>query len=170
MKDFTDYIYKGMTDLFELKSIVGLDDSKNSVLVTLVDGRCALVDLKKRVFVVEILLDSFYKWMEFPNSPSQDNLESVKKILEHPEGVGYGPLAEKYVVDPKVERDFDQIKKEAGVNRAIFVKPEEFIEISDEDLSYFGEGIFYCLPRNQYIMDHKDEIRKNINFLPKCLK
>jgi hypothetical protein len=79
MKDFTDYIYKGMTDLFELKSIVGLDDSKNSVLVTLVDGRCALVDLKKRVFVVEILLDSFYKWMEFPNSPSQDNLESVKK-------------------------------------------------------------------------------------------
>ena len=46
------------------------------------------------------------------------------------------------------------------VNRAIFVKPEELIEISDEDLSYFGEGIFYCLPRNQYIMDHKDEIRK----------
>ena len=49
------------------------------------------------------------------------------------------------------------------VNRAIFVKPEELIEISDEDLSYFGEGIFYCLPRNQYIMDHKDEIRKKYN-------
>ena len=46
------------------------------------------------------------------------------------------------------------------VNRAIYVKPEELIEISDEDLSYFGEGIFYCLPRNQFIMDHKDEIRK----------
>lgn len=28
------------------------------------------------------------------------------------------------------------------VNRAIYVKPEELIEISDEDLSYFGEGIF----------------------------
>ena len=49
------------------------------------------------------------------------------------------------------------------VNRAIFVKPEELIEISDEDLSYFGEGIFCCLPRNQYIMDHKDEIRKKYN-------
>ena len=61
-------------------------------------------------------------------------------------------------------------RPEDRVNRAIFVKPEELIEISDEDLSYFGEGIFYCLPRNQYIMDHKDEIRKNINFLPKCLK
>ena len=46
------------------------------------------------------------------------------------------------------------------VNRLIFVQPEELIEISDEDLRYFGEGIFYCLPRNQYIMDHKDEIRK----------
>ena len=49
------------------------------------------------------------------------------------------------------------------VNRAIFVKPEELIEISDEDLSYFGDGIFYCLPRNRYIMDNKDKIRKIYN-------
>lgn len=56
------------------------------------------------------------------------------------------------------------------VNRAIYVKPEELIEISNEDLSYFGEGIFYCLPRNQFVMDHKDEIRKNITFLQTCLK
>ena len=49
------------------------------------------------------------------------------------------------------------------VDRAIYVKPEELIEISDEDLSYFGEGIFYCLPRNQYVTDHKDEIRKKYN-------
>lgn len=49
------------------------------------------------------------------------------------------------------------------VNRAIYVKPEELIEISDEDLSYFGDGIFYCLPRNQCVMEHKDEIRKKYN-------
>nr|DAY08442.1 MAG TPA: hypothetical protein [Caudoviricetes sp.] len=54
-------------------------------------------------------------------------------------------------------------KREDRVNRSIIVKPEELIEISDEDLSYFGEGIFYCLPRNQYVMDHKDEIRKKYN-------
>lgn len=54
-------------------------------------------------------------------------------------------------------------RPEDRVNRAIFVKPEDLIEISDEDLSYFGEGIFYCLPRNQYVMDHKDEIRKKYN-------
>ena len=52
------------------------------------------------------------------------------------------------------------------VNRAIYVKPEELIEISDEDLSYFGEGIFYCLPRNQYVMEHKDEIRKKYYLSP----
>lgn len=56
------------------------------------------------------------------------------------------------------------------VNRAIYVKPEELIEISDEDLSYFGEGIFYCLPRNQYVMDHKDEIRKKYNLSPNMPK
>ena len=56
------------------------------------------------------------------------------------------------------------------VNRAIFVKPEELIEISDEDLSYFGEGIFYCLPRNQYVMEHKDEIRKKYNLSPNMPK
>lgn len=54
-------------------------------------------------------------------------------------------------------------KREDEYNRSIFVELEELIEISDEDLSYFGEGIFYCLPRNQYIMDHKDEIRKKYN-------
>ena len=56
------------------------------------------------------------------------------------------------------------------VNRAIYVKPEELIEISDEDLSYFGEGIFYCLPRNQYIMDYKDEIREKYKLSPNMPK
>ncbi len=56
------------------------------------------------------------------------------------------------------------------VNRAIYVTPEELIEISDEDLSYFGEGIFYCLPRNQYVMEHKDEIRKTYKLSPKMPK
>ena len=56
------------------------------------------------------------------------------------------------------------------VNRAIFVKPEELIELSDEDLSCFGEGIFYCLPRSKFVESHKDEIREKYNLsneLPK---
>lgn len=105
-----------MIDLFELNNIIGLDIARKNVLVTLVDGRCALVDLKRRVFVVEILLDSFYKWMEFPNSPSKDDIDTVRKILQHPEDIGYGPLAEKYMLNPKVKSDFDKMKKEAGYN------------------------------------------------------
>lgn len=54
-------------------------------------------------------------------------------------------------------------RPEDRVNRAIFVKPEELIEISDEDLSYFGEGIFYCLPRSKFVESHKDEIREKYN-------
>ncbi len=42
-------------------------------------------------------------------------------------------------------------RPEDRVNRAIFVKPEELIELSDEDLSFFGEGIFYCLPRISFL-------------------
>ena len=105
-----------MIDLFELNNIIGLDIARKNVLVTLADGRCALVDLKRRVFVVEILLDSFYKWMEFPNSPSEDDIDTVREILQHPENVGYGPLAEKYMSNPKVKSDFDKMKKDAGYN------------------------------------------------------
>lgn len=60
-----------------------------------------------------------------------------------------------------IEKAFYQ--PEDRVNRAIFVKPEELIEISDEDLSYFGEGIFYCLPSSKFVESHKDEIREKYN-------
>lgn len=54
-------------------------------------------------------------------------------------------------------------KKEDEYNRSIFVGLEELIEISDEDLSFFGEGIFYCLPRSKFVESHKDEIREKYN-------
>ena len=40
--------------LFELNKIIGIDDSCDNILVTLTDGRCALVDLKRKGFVVEV--------------------------------------------------------------------------------------------------------------------
>jgi len=66
-----------VTSLVELNKIIGLDDTENSVLLTLLDGRCALVDKKSRHVVVEILVDSFYKWMDFPN-PVTDEEEEIK--------------------------------------------------------------------------------------------
>ena len=56
------------------------------------------------------------------------------------------------------------------VNRAIFVKPEELIEISNEELSYFGDGVFYCLPDNKFVKDNKKKSEKNITYLKKCQK
>lgn len=52
---------------------------------------------------------------------------------------------------------------EDRVNRAIFVEPEELIKVSDEDISFLGEGIFYCLPRSKFVESHKDDIRKKHN-------
>lgn len=61
-------------------------------------------------------------------------------------------------------------RPEDRVNRVIFVKPEELIEISDKDLSYFGEGIFYCLPRSKFVENHKDEIREKYHLSKKMPK
>lgn len=100
--------------LFELNKIIGIDDSRNNILVTLTDGRCALVDLKRKAFVVEVLLGSFLKWMSFSDNYIEEDVDNVKSILANPQGVGYGPLAERYISDTKVKQKFDKIKKEIG--------------------------------------------------------
>lgn len=100
--------------LFELNKIIGIDDSCDNILVTLTDGRCALVDLKRKGFVVEVLLDSFFKWMSFSDNYTEEDIDNVKSILANPQGVGYGSLAERYISDTKVKQKFDKIKKEIG--------------------------------------------------------
>lgn len=100
--------------LFELNKIIGIDDSRNNILVTLTDGRCALVDLKRKAFVVEVLLGSFFKWMSFSDNYIEEDVDNVKSILANPQGVGYGPLAERYISETKVKQKFDKIKKEIG--------------------------------------------------------
>ena len=100
--------------MFELDKIIGIDDSRNNILVTLTDGRCALVDLERKAFVVEVLLGSFLKWMGFSDYYIEEDVDNVKSILANPQGVGYGPLAERYISDTKVKQEFDKIKKEIG--------------------------------------------------------
>ena len=70
--------------------------------------------MKKRVFVVEILLDSFYKWMDFSNPVSYEEEEIIREIVENPISVGFGPLAKEYLTDETVKRKFDTFKKETG--------------------------------------------------------
>ena len=103
-----------MIALFKLNNIIGIDDSRNNILVTLTDGRCALVDLKRKGFVVEVLLGSFFKWMSFSDKYTDVDVDAVKSILANPQGVGYGPHAERYLTDLEVKQKFDEIKKECG--------------------------------------------------------
>ena len=100
--------------MLQVKKIIGADVSDNSVLVTLLDGRCGLVDKDRRNVVVEILVDSFYKWMDFPNPVSDEEEEIIREIVENPIGVGFGPLAKEYLTDETVKRKFDTFKKETG--------------------------------------------------------
>lgn len=101
-----------MNDLLQIKNIIGADISDNSVLVTLLDGRCGLVDKELRNVVVEILVDSFYKWMDFPNPVSNEEEEIIREIVESTNSVGFGPLAKEYLTDENVKRKFDSLKKE----------------------------------------------------------
>ena len=100
-----------MNDLLQVKKIIGADVSDNSVLVTLFDGRCGLVDKEQRNVVVEILVDSFYKWMDFPNPVSDEEEAIIREIVENPNSVGFGPLAKEYLTDENVKRKFDSLKK-----------------------------------------------------------
>lgn len=101
--------------MYKLNSVIGIDVAKRNVLITLQDGRCALVDLKKRTFVVEILLDSFYKWLEFYDVEKKYEKE-ILDILNNPNGYFIGPQAKQYI-EQKETRDFyNKLKKEASYN------------------------------------------------------
>lgn len=100
--------------MLKLNKIIGVDESKNNILVTLEDGRSALVDKERKGFVVEILLDSFYKWMSFPNEPTAEDQAEVIEILTNPKGFAFGPLAERYLTDETLKHKFDVMKKDAG--------------------------------------------------------
>ena len=101
-----------MNDFLQIKKTIGVDISDNSVLVTLLDGRCCLVDKKLRNVVIAILVDSFYKWMDFPNPVSDEDKEIIREIVENSNDVEFGPLAKEYLTDENVKRKFDSFKKE----------------------------------------------------------
>ena len=92
-----------MTSLLELNKIIGLDETENSVLITWLDGRCALVDKKSRHVLVEILVESFYKWINFPNKVSSEDEEFVKDILNNSHDVGFGSCAKRYLTDEQTK-------------------------------------------------------------------
>ena len=52
--------------------------------------------------------------MSFSDDFTEEDVSDVKAILADPEGIGYGPLAEEYVINSKIKRDFDEMKKEIG--------------------------------------------------------
>lgn len=75
-----------------------------------------MVDLRTKGIIVEILLDSFYKWMSFDEKINNNDREEVEKILENSKEIEFGPLSRDYIDNPKIREKFDKIKKEIGYN------------------------------------------------------
>lgn len=62
--------------------------------------------------MIEILIDSFLKWTDFPLPVSEEDLRVLAKILESPEHVKYGPLAKEYLENSEIKSYFDALNKE----------------------------------------------------------
>lgn len=98
--------------LLNSKDILGKNEL-GIVLITLKDGRCACVDLLNKGVIVEVLLDSFLKWGDFSLKVVGEEKMQLKKILENPNWVRYGPLAKDYLENQEINLYFNALKKEA---------------------------------------------------------
>lgn len=67
-----------------------------------------------------------------------------------------------------VQQAFKNSKDRVTVS--IIVKPEDLIELADEDIRFLGEAIFCFLPKSEFVESEKDKIRKKFdlpNTMPK---
>lgn len=94
------------------KAILAYGDDQ--VLCTLKDGRCALVDIGKNSLCIEILLDSFLKWMIYTEPVTKEQRIKAKQVIESTNNIGYGYLAKEYVIDNNIKKEFDELKRQAG--------------------------------------------------------
>lgn len=99
--------------LLKLHKLIG-SNGLGGFLITLSDGRCACVDTVNRTVIVEVLLDSFYKWDGFDNSVSIQDEKNVLYVLNNPIKIEYGPQSREYLENVDVRTFFDNLKKDVG--------------------------------------------------------
>ncbi|MDO4814566.1 MAG: hypothetical protein Q3988_05655 [Gemella sp.] len=107
MKDNKIYSWK-------LNSIEGITEDRNFALITFKNGLCAVVNFELNGFMVEVLLETFYKWMHFPNEATEKEKETIKNILSNPTGYEISSSARNYLEYPDSKDEWDKIKKDFG--------------------------------------------------------
>ncbi len=103
---------KGLLEFKELLYTNGI----TGFIVSLKDGRCALVDIETGYVDVDVFLDIYLKWGRFDSIESFDKIEEIKKVLEKSKKVYFSSLAEDYLKDIKIKEKIDILKKNAGYN------------------------------------------------------
>lgn len=111
--------YGGLKDMGQLKFKEALhSNGQGAILVTLEDGRCATADLIRGGVIIEILLDSFYKWGAFDEPVSGEEEQKAKEVINNatPEKIWCSRLAQEYLLKPDTKKFFDKLKKKANYN------------------------------------------------------
>ena len=103
---------KGLLEFKELLYTNGI----TGFIVSLKDGRCALVDIETGYVDVDVFLDIYLKWGRFDSIESFDKIEEIKKVLEKSKKVYFSSLAEDYLKDIKIKEKIDILKKNACYN------------------------------------------------------
>ncbi|MFR6444659.1 MAG: hypothetical protein ACLUO7_03745 [Streptococcus sp.] len=52
--------------------------------------------------------------MSFSKEVTKSDEDDAQEILNHPKGIAFGPLSERYLSDSKLKQRFDEIKAELG--------------------------------------------------------
>lgn len=99
--------------MLQLKEIIATNGYGDAV-VTLTDGRCALVNYDIRGCFVDVFIDSFLNWEAFNKEPTDEDVRKIKDILRNPRGYKESSAAKAYISDPAAKSEYDRIKKECG--------------------------------------------------------
>ena len=103
-----------MQKLLKLKEIIASNDTGGAI-VTLLDGRCAIVDINKRWIGVDMFIDTFLKWGAFDRKPTDSEIESITRVIENPVRIEETRDAKAYLTDPSEKNVIDRIKKQSDM-------------------------------------------------------
>lgn len=102
--------------MLNYKKTVKKTTTKDSFIVLLDYGLCALVDLNKRHVEVELVISSFFGSGSFEDIDKidTDTEERIISVLKKPEKIIYSSNAEEYLSNPEFKKEIDGKLKDFG--------------------------------------------------------
>lgn len=99
--------------MLKCKDIIGATPDNKHILVTLEDGRCASIDVDRKIVFIDMLLASFDRHQGYYSNKNFNYMNLVIDILKKPNKIREFTSVESYLED---KSGWDKIKKELGYN------------------------------------------------------